>query len=122
GCFPAHVSLASVALETLRCSWTSRQHRGARTTLLRRTLKPHTSVAALASIASHRAFVTMANAPHPPRDGRSYAVDLGENESRIFLREGLDRFWVICPSCQLVAVARRDCACARSKSIRSPET
>ena len=28
--------------------------------------QPHTSVAALASIASHRAFVTMANAPHPP--------------------------------------------------------
>ena len=31
-----------------------------------RTLEPHTSVAALASIASHRAFVTMANAPHLP--------------------------------------------------------
>src|SRR5206468_11578037 len=45
----------------------------------------------------------MANAPHLPRDGRSYAVDLGENESRIFLREGLDRFWVICPSCQFAA-------------------
>jgi len=28
--------------------------------------RPHTSAAALASIASHRAFVTMANAPHPP--------------------------------------------------------
>src|SRR5437773_6916793 len=48
----------------------------------------------------------MANAPLPPRDGRSYAVDLGENESRIFLREGLDRFWVICPSCQFVAGRR----------------
>jgi hypothetical protein len=31
----------------------------------------------------------MANAPHLPRDGRSYGTDLGENESRIFNR-GLD--------------------------------
>jgi hypothetical protein len=45
----------------------------------------------------------MANAPHPLRDKRSYAADLRENESRIFLREGLDRLLVICPSCQLVA-------------------
>ncbi|WP_212422370.1 hypothetical protein, partial [Bradyrhizobium sp. AUGA SZCCT0283] len=64
---------------------------------------PHTSVAALASIASHRTFVTMANAPHLPRDGRSYADDLLSKLSRIFLQKGLDRFLVICPSCQLVA-------------------
>jgi hypothetical protein len=32
----------------------------------------------------------MANAPHPPRDKRSYADDLAENESRIFLISGLD--------------------------------
>ena len=41
--------------------------------------------------------------------------------SGIFLREGLDRFSLICPSCCFVAVARRDCACARSKSVRSPQ-
>ena len=40
----------------------------------------------------------MANAPHPLRDGRRYATDLRENESRIFSREGLDRLLVICPS------------------------
>jgi hypothetical protein len=45
---------------------------------------------ASASIASHRAFVTMANAPHPLRDERSYATDLRENESGIFLIPGLD--------------------------------
>jgi len=34
--------------------------------------------------------VTMANAPHPLRDERRYATDLGENESGIFLIPGLD--------------------------------
>jgi hypothetical protein len=32
----------------------------------------------------------MANAPHLPRDKRSYADDLRQNESRIFLIPGLD--------------------------------
>jgi hypothetical protein len=32
----------------------------------------------------------MANAPHPLRDKRSYATDLRENESGIFLIPGLD--------------------------------
>src|SRR5207253_4052076 len=49
-----------------------------------------TSIAPSASTASHRTFVTIASAPHPPRDGRSYAADLAENESRIFLIPGLD--------------------------------
>ena len=43
-----------------------------------------TSLAPSASTASHRTSVTMANAPHLPRDVRSYATDLGENESGIF--------------------------------------
>jgi len=34
--------------------------------------------------------VTIASAPHPRRDKRSYETDLGENESRIFLIPGLD--------------------------------
>ena len=46
-------------------SQTYRQHRGGRTTRLHRTLKARTSIAPLVSIASHRASVTMANAPHP---------------------------------------------------------
>ncbi|MEH2547406.1 hypothetical protein V1283_004051 [Bradyrhizobium sp. AZCC 2262] len=50
----------------------------------------HVRLAPFTSIASHRAFVTMANAPHLPRDGRSYGTDLGENESGIFLRARLD--------------------------------
>ena len=38
---------------------------GVRTTRLHRTRRPRSSVVALASIASRRAFVTMADAPHP---------------------------------------------------------
>jgi hypothetical protein len=34
--------------------------------------------------------VTFASAPHPQRDGRSYADDLRENESGIFLIPGVD--------------------------------
>src|SRR6188474_3198730 len=43
-----------------------------------------------ASIASHRAFVTFASAPHLQRDGRSYAGDLPDDGSGIFLCGGLD--------------------------------
>jgi hypothetical protein len=42
---------------------TWRQHRGAGTTRLRRTLKPRSSVVTSASTASHRAFVTIATRP-----------------------------------------------------------
>jgi len=48
-------SLSPSPAELLPPTW--RQHRGVRTTRLRRTRYLHTSVAALASIASHRAFV-----------------------------------------------------------------
>jgi hypothetical protein len=48
-----------------------------------------TSSAPSASIASHRAFVTFASALHRVRR-RSYAADLGENESGIFLDSDLD--------------------------------
>jgi hypothetical protein len=34
--------------------------------------------------------VTFASVPHPQQDERSYAADLGENESGIFLILGLD--------------------------------
>jgi len=42
---------------------TWRQHRGARTTRLRRTLQPRSSIATSASTASHRTFVTTAKRP-----------------------------------------------------------
>ena len=45
---------------------TCRQHRGVRTTRLRRTRQARTSIAPSASIASHRTFVTIASAPHLP--------------------------------------------------------
>ena len=38
------------------------------------------------------------SAPLSGRDGAEIATDLGRMESGIFLREGLDRFLVICPS------------------------
>ena len=63
---PENGFFASVAARGVSPCATSRQHRGVRTTRLRRTFKARTSCAPLASIASHRAFVTMANAPHPP--------------------------------------------------------
>jgi hypothetical protein len=37
------------------------------------------------------------------QDGGSCAVDLPDEASKIFLREGLDRLLVICPSGQFVA-------------------
>ncbi|WP_145963706.1 hypothetical protein [Bradyrhizobium algeriense] len=43
---------------------------------------------------------------------------MGENESGIFLRQGLDRFWVICPSCQFVAGQQMK-LCLRAKQISS---
>jgi hypothetical protein len=48
-------------------------------------------------------------------------ADLAWRLSEIFLREGLDRFWVICPSRRFVARLHRICACAASKSARSAQ-
>ena len=85
--------------------------------------KPHTSVAALASIASHRAFVTMANAPHLRETGGVMPLIWVRTESRIFLiREGLDRISEIrsdLPVVLFVAAPHRHCDCERSKSVRS---
>jgi hypothetical protein len=54
---------------------------------------------AAASTASRPAFVTTRDPPLlPGRDGTEITADLGRMESGIFLREGLDRFLVICPS------------------------
>jgi hypothetical protein len=69
---------------------TWRQHRGARTTRLRRTLKPRSSVVTLASTASHRAFVTIATRPsHRVRRGES-KTDSSPSLSDLFFSEGLD--------------------------------
>jgi hypothetical protein len=44
----------------------------------------------IASTASLRTFVTIASAPLIAGDGRSYAFDLPDGASDLFLREGLD--------------------------------
>jgi hypothetical protein len=43
-----------------------------------------------ASIASHRAFVTIAKRPSSAGDRWSHAADLGENESGMFFDSGID--------------------------------
>jgi hypothetical protein len=40
----------------------------------------------------------MAYAPLVGQDGGSYGFDLPDGASDLFLREGLDRVWLICPS------------------------
>jgi hypothetical protein len=45
----------------------------------------------------------MADAPLVGQDGGSYGFDLPDGSTGIFLREGLDRFWLICPSGCFVA-------------------
>jgi hypothetical protein len=40
----------------------------------------------------------MAYAPLVGQDGGSYGFDLPDGASDLFLREGLDRLWVICPT------------------------
>jgi hypothetical protein len=59
---------------------------------------PLTSPDALASTASRPALVTTRDRPSVRRDGGGYRFDLGKARSGIFLREGLDRNLVICPS------------------------
>ena len=69
---------------------TWRQHRGARTTRLRRTRQLRSSVTALASTASHRAFVTIATRPsHRVRRGES-KTNSPPSLSDLFFSEGLD--------------------------------
>jgi len=63
---PVNGSFATVAPEKLASQRTWRQHRGVRTTRLRRTLHAPSSFARFASTASHRTFVTIAIAPHLP--------------------------------------------------------
>ena len=61
-----------------------------------------------ASTAPCPSFATMANAPLVGQDGGSYGVDLPDGASDLFLREGLDRLLVICPSGYFVAGGKRD--------------
>ena len=60
---------------------------------------------AVASTASRRNVGDVRNAPLIGRDGRIKLTDLPDDESGIFLREGLDRFLLICPSGWFVAGA-----------------
>ena len=69
---------------------TWRQHRGARTTRLRRTRQLRSSVTALASTASHRAFVTIATRPsHRVRRAES-KTNSPAALSDLFFPAGLD--------------------------------
>ena len=62
-------------------------------------ISARSSVAASASTASHRTFVTIASRPsYRVRRAELIAADLPDGLSGIFLREGLDRFLVICPT------------------------
>jgi len=56
-----------------------------------------------ASTASHRALRDVRNAPLVGRDGRIWITDLPDDGSGIFLRKGMDRVLVICPSGCFVA-------------------
>jgi hypothetical protein len=59
----------------------------------------HTRADAAASTASPPAFVTIAIRPScRERTGRAGSADLPDEGSGIFFSEGLDRFWVICPT------------------------
>ena len=71
---------------------------GARTTRFRRTLVPRASSAAPASTASHRAFRDDREPPLSSGETRGIWTDLPFLKIRIFLRQGLDWFLVICPS------------------------
>src|SRR6195952_5419087 len=72
----------------------------------------------IASTAPCPAFATTADAPLVGQDGGSCAFDLPDGASGIFLREGLDRLLVICPSGYFVAAGRDNCACVESRSSR----
>jgi len=81
---------------------TWRQHRGVRTTRLRR---PHQMLFVRSTSAPpHPAprFVTLRNAPRSEQDGASGRFDLPDGESQIFFPRGLDRTnqrrALICPS------------------------
>jgi len=87
---PVNGSFATVAAQEWTCT-TWRQHRGVRTTRLRRTLHAGSSATQFASTASHRTFVTIMIRPSIGWDARNYAADLPDRLSGMFLREGLDR-------------------------------
>src|SRR5882757_4973737 len=59
----------------------------------------------------------MAYAPLAGQDGASRKVFLPDSGSGIFLREGLDRLLVICPSCCFVAVRHEVSACTGSDTV-----
>ena len=54
------------------------------------------------------------------RDGDNCSFDLPDRLSAIFLREGMDRLWLICPSGCFVALTMQLRHCERSEAIDSP--
>jgi hypothetical protein len=72
-----------------------------------------------ASTASRRNVRDVRNAPLIGRDARIWATDLPDDGSGIFLREGVDRVLVICPSGCFVAGGAGDLTCGWSDAVRS---
>jgi hypothetical protein len=67
-------------------------HRGVRTTRLRRPPRPRSSVAASASIASHRALRDVRNAPLVGWDARNKQLSWVKNKAEYFSRRGWTGF------------------------------
>ena len=80
-------------------------------------IRRRSSIAPPASTASRPASVTIASRPSVGRDGGRYRFDLGQAESGIFLRKGLDRQSTDLPVGQISRPIRRS-----SKSYRRPGT
>src|SRR6185295_12404361 len=67
--------------------------------------RPHSSVAALASTASHRAFVTMAEAPQSGETRGVKSLICPTARAEYFCAKGWTDFRVICPSGRFVAAS-----------------
>jgi hypothetical protein len=92
-----------------------RQHRGARTTRLRRPLSSGVRLSpSPASTASRRNVRDVRTSPLIGRDARIEITDLPDDGSEIFSRGGMDRFLVICPSGCFVAGVNANFASRRS--------
>jgi len=63
----------------------------------------------------------MAYAPLVGQDGGSHRSDLPDGADELFLRGGLDRLLVICPSCHFVAIIFR-CRHWRSSACAEPKS
>jgi hypothetical protein len=95
-----------------------RQHRGARTTRLRRPPSSGVRLSPLsASTASRRNVRDVRTSPLIGRDARIEITDLPDDGSEIFFGGGVDRVLVICPTGCFVAGVIPDFACGKVGSF-----